>query len=149
MLRIFAFVLVLIVTAAPAPLHAQQTPIQRPGPFLIYGPVHTIRDERTVFKKENGAFIEGPKVLIHTLEYNEDGTKQDGTYYSPDGKDIRRTVDTYDPDGRILETNIFQGGILDSRIVRRYDNLKQLIEQVTYRGDGSVEDRVVDRKSVV
>jgi len=145
MLRLSVFLLVLIVTATPAPLRAQQTPKQRPGPFLIFGPVHTIRDERAAFKNEQGNFVEGPRVLVQTLEYNEDGTRQDRTSYA-DVNHLYRTLDTYDPDGRILETRNFRSGVLESRVVSNYDDQKQLIEELTYRPDGSIQDRVVFRR---
>lgn len=145
MLRLPPFLLVLIVTANPALLRAQQTPKQRPGPFLIFGPVHSIRDERATFKNEQGNFVEGPRVLVQTLEYNEDGTRQDRTSYA-DVNQPYRNLDTYDPDGRILETKNFRSGVLESRVVSNYDDQKQLIEQLTYRPDGSIQDRVVFRR---
>ncbi len=145
MFRVPALLLSLVVTATLAPLSAQQTPKQRPGPFLIFGPVHTIRDERATFKNEHGAFVEEPRTLIQTLEYNEDGTRQDRTSYA-EGNHVYRTLDTYDPDGRILETKTFRGGALESRVVSNYDDHKQLIEQLTYRPDGSIQDRLVFRR---
>lgn len=144
MLRLPVFLLVLIVTANPVLLRAQQTPKQRPGPFLIFGPVHTIRDERATFKNEQGNFVEGPRVLVQILEYNEAGTRQDRTSYA-NVNHLYRTLDTYDPDGRILETKNFRNGVLESRVVSNYDDQRQLIEQLTYRPDGSIQDRVVFR----
>ncbi len=146
MFRVSTFLFFLIVTAAGAPLCAQPTPNRRPGPFLIYGPVHTIRDERATVASEKGNFVEGPRVLIQTMEYNEDGTKQDRTYYNPGENFSLRTVETYAPDGRVLETSNFVRGILNTRVVSAYDDQKQLIEQVTYRRDGSVSSRTVFRR---
>ncbi|HMH45724.1 MAG TPA: hypothetical protein VK557_19710, partial [Pyrinomonadaceae bacterium] len=142
--RIFALV-VLFVAATFVPLSAQtEPPKRRPGPFLIYGPIHTIRDEQTTFKLENGTLVEGPKVLIQTIEYNEDGSKQDRNLYVPGGGNmILRTVETYDSNGRILESTKFQRGVLTSREVTSYDDQKQLVERVTYRPDGSVSNRTV------
>src|SRR5262249_29866291 len=54
MLRVSAIVLVVGVTAASLRLPPQEPPKQLPGPFLIYGPVHTIRDERTTFRSVDG-----------------------------------------------------------------------------------------------
>lgn len=147
MRSISVFILILSATAALAPLRAQQEPKRRPGPFLIYGPVHTIRDERTTLTKQNGTFVEGPRVLVQTMEYSEDGTKQDRTLYSPEGVAIHRTADTFDPDGRILETSNFLGGdALNNRVVSNYNDQKELIERVTYRPDGSVSERIVFRR---
>jgi antitoxin component YwqK of YwqJK toxin-antitoxin module len=146
MRRISSFILVFFATATLAPLWAQQELKRRPGNFLIYGPVQTIRDERVTFTKENGNLVEGPKVLLQTLTYNEDGTKQDSTYYSPVGNVVLRRVATYDPDGRILETNNYQNGILSNRVLSNYNDQKELIERVTYRRDGSVSNRTVFRR---
>jgi antitoxin component YwqK of YwqJK toxin-antitoxin module len=126
-------------------LRAQQELKRRPGNFLIYGPVQSIRDERVTFTKENGNLVEGPRVLLQTITYNEDGTKQEWTSYSPAGNIVYRRVEAYDPEGRILETSNFPGGILNTRVVSNYDDQKQLIERVTYRGDGSLLDRTVFR----
>lgn len=146
MLRVPTFLLGLVVVVATlAPLSAQETPKQRPGPFLIFGPVHIIRDERATFKNEQGKFVEGPRVLVQTLEYNEDGTRQDRTSYT-DANQAYRTLDTYDPDGRILETKNFRSGALENRVVSSYDDQKQLAEELTYRPDGSIQDRVVFRR---
>src|SRR6266478_1310160 len=145
MFRVPAFLLSLVVGATLAPLSAQETPKQRPGPFLIFGPVHTIRDERATFKNEQGNFVQEPRTLVQTLEYNEDGTRQDRTSYA-EGNHVYRTLDTYDPDGRILETKNFRSGVLETRVVSNYDDHKQLIEQLTYRPDGSIQDRLVFRR---
>jgi hypothetical protein len=146
MRRVSLFILVLSATATLAPLRAQQELKRRPGNFLIYGPVHTIRDERVTFTKQNGDLVEGPRVLVQTMEYNEDGTKQEWTFYSPVGNVVIRRVETYDPDGRILETNNFQNGVLNNRVVSNYNEQKELIERVTYRRDGSVSGRTVFRR---
>src|SRR5438552_16879769 len=103
MLRIFVLLLTVISAMGFAQLAAQQeSPKLRPGPFLIYGPVHTIRDERATFKCENRTLVEGPKVLVQTIEYNEVGTKQDRTSYEPNGSISFRRSERYEPDGRIL-----------------------------------------------
>ena len=145
MFRVPAFLLSLVVGATLAPLSAQETPKQRPGPFLIFGPVHTIRDERATFKNEHGNLVLEPRTLVQTLEYNEDGTRQDRTSYA-EGNHVYRTLDTYDPDGRILETKNFRSGVLETRVVSNYDDHKLLIEQLTYRPDGSIQDRLVFRR---
>jgi antitoxin component YwqK of YwqJK toxin-antitoxin module len=145
MFRVPALLLSLVVAATLAPLSAQETPKQRPGRFLIFGPVHTIRDERATFKNEQGAFVEEPRTLVQTIEYNEDGTRQDRTSYG-EGNYVYRTLDTYDPDGRILETKHFRGGVLAGRVVSNYDDQKQLIEQLTYRPDSSIQGRVVFKR---
>src|SRR5262244_2150156 len=144
---ISAAILAFAMTAASAPVSAtQEPPKQLPGPFLIYGPVHTIRDERTTFRSVDGTLVEGPRVLVQTIEYNEDGTKQDSTTYLPDSNSTFRRVVTYAADGRGSETINFRDGKLTDRVVAKFDDHKRLEEEVTYRPDGSVANRMVVRR---
>lgn len=146
MKRISLFILVLSAAATFGPLRAQQGLKRLPGNFLLYGPVHTIRDERVTFTRESGSLVEGPRVPVLTMTFSEDGTKQDRTFYGPGGI-VFRTVDTFDPDGRILETSSFsKGDVLNSRVVSNYNDQKELIERVTYRRDGSISGRTVFRR---
>jgi hypothetical protein len=122
-------------------VRAQQEP-RRPGMFPIYGPVHTIRDSRATVTKENGTVVEGPRALLMTLTYNEDGTRQESTLYQPTGEIIHRRVEVYELDGRITERTIFRAtDQLEGRTVTRYDDQKQRTEVITYRADGSITNR--------
>jgi hypothetical protein len=136
-------VLVLVLLSAALPATSQQQPEKRPGPFLIFGPVHTIRDERATVTVSNGELTEGRRTLSMTMNYNEDGTRQERTSYEPDGSISNRTIDLYDPDGRVLETTSFNGtGDLTARVVTTYDSRKNLLEEVSYRPDGSISSRL-------
>src|SRR5947209_4562498 len=142
MQRVMAFSFIVLVAAAP--LLGQQQRVRRPGPWLIYGPVHTIRDERANIKVQNGEVVEGPRVLIMTLTYSEDGTKQERTLYRPDGSIKFKTVDNYESDGRLIESKTFyDDGTLLTRIVNTYDSQKQLAVRVEYRSDGSISSRTM------
>lgn len=133
----------LVIVAAVSFSSAQQQHKKRPGPFLIWGPVRIIRDERATFTNRNGEFIEGPRILSMTLTYNEDGTKQEQTSYAADGSISSRTAYLYDQDERVLETSSFNGkGELKSRIVSKYDSQENLVEEISYRSDGSISDRL-------
>ena len=79
MKRIAVAVFALLLLSVTLPCSAQQKEKRRPGPFLIWGPVRTIRDERVTITMKNGEPVEGERVLVHTLTYNEDGTKQEDT----------------------------------------------------------------------
>jgi len=80
--------------------------------------------------------------------FSEDGTKQDLTYYQPDGRVKEREVYNYNPDGRLLESRRFNTeNVLVTREVRRYDEKEQLIERVTYRADDSIASRTVYRNN--
>ena len=137
----------LLVLLAASPLFAQQKPVPKhlPGTLQIFGPVHTIRQERAEFTNKDGELVEGPRVLMTTLTCNEDGTQQERTTYVQ-GQIIRRVVETYNLDGRLQESNVFnRDGVLDSRTVSVYGEDKRLSERVTYRKDGTLASRTVFR----
>lgn len=131
----FAFLLISVTL----PCSAQQKEKRRPGPFLIWGPVHTIRDERATVMIVNGEPVESTRFQTQTITYNEDGTKQERVLYLSDESVMLRIVELYDLDGRILESARFNSkDVLQARIVSKYDDKRRLSEQMTYRGDGSV-----------
>lgn len=139
--------LALFVLFATGSLLGQQPHTRRPGPYLIYGPVHTFRDEHATITERNGQLVEGPRVLVQTFTYNEDGTKQERVSYLPDGSIEHKIVDRYEPDGRLIESANFDGSDhLLTRTVNTYDNQKELIEQVDYRADGSIMNRTTFRR---
>lgn len=118
---------------------SQQAEKRRPGTSTIWGPARSVRVERSQMTSVNGQSIEGPRILIGTIKYNEDGTRQERTAFRADGSIITRTNELYDPDGRILESTTFKGnGDPASRIVFRYDANRRLIEQATYRANGLI-----------
>src|ERR1044072_1846874 len=124
-MKVIALITLILLTAAmPSP--SQQRYKKRPGPFLIFGPVHTIRDERATFTVSNGAQAEGRRTPTMTLTYNEDGTRQERTSYEPDGSISNRTIELYEPDGRPLEVTSFNGaGELTERVVTTYDRSEE------------------------
>ena len=129
----------IIITSASA---GAQQETRRPGFFVVYGPAHTIRDERVALQNENGTLTEGPRVLLMTLTFNEDGTRQESTVYQPTGEINHRRIDLYEPDGRITETSVFGANdTLQGRSVTLYDDQKQRSEIVMYRADGSIVHR--------
>jgi antitoxin component YwqK of YwqJK toxin-antitoxin module len=121
---------------------AQQVEKRRPGTTTIWGPARSVRVEQTQLTSQNGQLIEGPRILIGTINYNEDGTKQERTAFRADGAIISRTNEVYAPDGKILETTSFKGnGDLSSRVVFKYDDNRCLIEQAAYRPNGLIFHR--------
>jgi len=141
----FSILLALLSLSSFAQPQVQEHPKQLPGPYLIFGPVHTIRDERSKFSNLNGEWVEGERTVAMTASYNEDGTKQEKTVYV-DGNIINRVEDSYSPDGRLLETRVFKGGKeLESRTVNLYEG-KEWVEEVTYRADDSVQRRTTFRR---
>jgi len=129
------------MVVASTPLRAQQE-VRRPSG--LFGPVHTVRDERVTFTKEDGKSVEGPRVLVATMVFNEDGSKWEQGVYRPDGEVVfLYKVETFGPDGRNTERKIFNGkGALEGRIVTLYDDQKRLSEMISYRDDGSISSKI-------
>ncbi len=140
-------ILLLLSTLVPSfSLRAQQTLKQLPGPVRLNGPIESIRDEQARVTLQNGSWVEGPRVLQMIWHFSENGTRQNITYYLPDGRVKARAVYIYDTDGRLLESSHYQGeDLLEGRAVNTYDGNKVLIGSVTYRGDGSVLSRTVHK----
>jgi hypothetical protein len=115
---------------------AQDREKRLPGPFLIWGPVHTIRDERVTITSRNGESTEGPRTLVQIFTFNEDGTHQRREFFT--GGSLERTiVDVFTADGKHLETiESKANGDLISRTLRKYDD-KMLTEEIKYGPDGN------------
>jgi len=146
MRKYFAISLALIALASLARPQEPPQPRHLPGPYEFYGPIHTFREKCVSFTLVNGKPVEGTRCLTLDATFNEDGTKQEKTLYF-NGQIMNRSEQSYDPDGRLLETRDFrtdQG--LDKRTVNVYDDQKQLIEQITYRPDNSVLQRRTIRR---
>jgi antitoxin component YwqK of YwqJK toxin-antitoxin module len=136
------FLMLLLMLSSFSPAAAQKEYKRRPGPFLIFGPVHIIREERAKIINKDGESVEEARVPSALWTYNEDGTKQEVIRYEADGSVMHKTVDTYDPDGRILETISLDGkDVMVSRKVSVYDDQKKLKEEISYRGNGTVSSK--------
>jgi hypothetical protein len=144
----FLTLLSLLALVAVSPLTAQEKPKRLPGRQQLVGPVHTVRDEQTDFINKDGQLVEGPRILVVTFTFSEDGTKQERVFYHPEsGQIIHRYADTYDPDGRVQEESVLNAqGDLETRTVYVYGEDKRLSERVTYRKDGSLANRTVFRR---
>jgi len=138
--RVFASILVNSFVAVFA--QVQEPPRQRPGPFLIFGPVKEFRDERSNFSIVNGKPVESERHLVHIGTYNEDGTIQESTTFDRSGTRTSKQRETYTLDGRVLEAIHYDNNdqVL-SRTVTSYDDAKRIKQEITYRGDGSVSER--------
>jgi len=119
------------------------------GPSGLFGPVQTVREERVTFTKENGKAVEGPRVLVQTMTFNEDGSKWEQSVYGPSGEVIfLYRLQTFGPDGRNIERQIFNGkGMSQGRTVTFYDEQKRPSEIISYRDDGSIGNKITYRRS--
>ena len=125
-----------------------QTEKRLPGTIGAFGPVKTMRLENATFTKQNGAPVEGPRVLVRTFDVNDDGTKQESVVYATTGQVVQRSVETYEPDGRVTEVKLFRGnGDLARRVVTLYDDQKRRTELIAYGPDGAVVSRTTFRQA--
>lgn len=136
--------LALILISAVLPCVAQQAAPQqekrRPGFLGLRGPVRSVREEQVGVTNENGEFIEGRRVLVITITYNEDGTKQEQTFYAPGGAIRNKMTRLYDLDGRPLEETNFTGRNHDLpfKTVYHLDSQKKVSEMIVYKPDGTI-----------
>jgi len=118
---------------------AQQPEMRWFGASKVSGPVRSIRVEKADFVSRNGEPVEGPRMLLQTATYNEDGTRVDIASYLPDGSVAVHTIEIYDPDGRRLEkVTLDSRGASANRMRWSYDDSKRMIGFTIYRADGSV-----------
>jgi hypothetical protein len=137
-----ALTLGLIVTLAVLTCSAQQQEKRRPGFLTFFGPARSVRIERAQITSLNGESIEGPRILLAIINYDEDGTTQERTTFRSDGSILSKTKEAYDSGGRVLEISNFKGnGDPGSRIAYKYDGNSKLIEQTVYRPNGSIAHR--------
>ncbi len=106
-------------------------------------PCGLLRVGRAQIIDRNGELSEGPRILLQTMEYNEDGTRKELNNYAPSGIISGKTIEIYDPDGRLLEASYFSGnGTSQGRQVSLYDSSRRLIEQTIYRSNGSIANKL-------
>src|SRR5919202_5777325 len=106
-----------LTLAASASAFAQQAGrLELRNGDSYFGPVQSVRAEGARFVKQDGALVEGPRVLIYTISYSEDGKRREQEDYAPDGTPCSRYVTVYDDQGRSLEFDSYAGR---DRLVRR------------------------------
>src|SRR4051794_6962026 len=145
MKTIATFALLVISTVLPcfAQEAAPQQEKRRPGILGLRGPIRSVRDERVAVTNVNGELVEGARVPVLTITYSEDGTKQEQTFYAPDGTIRSKRASLYDQDGRLLEDTNFTGRNHDLpfKTVYHFDSQKKVSEIIVYKPDGTIMNR--------
>jgi hypothetical protein len=100
-----------------------------------------VRAERAQYRIENGALVEGPRVLSQIINYSDDGRTRETNIYR--GESVyRRTVETYRPNGSRESTTVYnQDGTEVSKVRYEYEAKGQSSSEVLYHPDGSVKER--------
>lgn len=132
-----AFALCLLAAGASA---QQSGGLEMRNGDSYFGPVQSVRVEGARFVKQDGALVEGPRALISTISYSEDGKRREAEGYAADGTLCNRDVTVYDDQGRSLEFDYYAGrDRLLWRVVHRPDEGESLY----YDGEGRLQRRVV------
>lgn len=100
--------------------------------------------------------LNGKNRIVEKLEYEADGTLHNKSIYAYDAKgnkteetnyyksngSFRNSKDTfvYDTDGRLTEQAVYLDGVLSSRETSKYDRRGNVVENIRYDGDGTVEE---------
>lgn len=128
------------------------------------GPVRSVRTEIVSVSKQNGVYIEGPRLLVQTKNYSSDGRQCETIFYKRDesqaGKDVRihneagkwtewdrydangwlvsKRNNNFDEGGRITEElTVDANGVLQQRKVLIWSSMKDKIDEIdTYNGEG-------------
>lgn len=132
-----AFVLCLLAAGARA---QQSGGLEMRNGDSYLGPVQSVRAEGTRFVGQDGALVEGPRALIYTISYSEDGKRREQQDYAADGTPCSRYVTVYDDQGRSLEFYSYAGR---DRLVRRIVHRPDEGETLYYDGEGRLQRRVV------
>lgn len=105
----------------------------------IDGPVKLVRTEIVGLTFEGGKVVEGPRVLTHTQEANEDGTMKVSRHHTRDGAVDFKQVTFFHPDGRARESLVYEDeDRLRTRMLYYYDNGRNRLETLSYDKDGNL-----------
>lgn len=140
-MRILTLVLFITVTSASM-VHGQNRTMSD-ATYALVGPVRTVRTEVATFVLKGGVYVEGPRVLRMTIEFNEDGNRTDLRLYDDQGLLSRRIGMRFEG-RRLIESLNYDGkGNIWLRGTSFYDEEGQIKESATYNGDGSLVSRTV------
>ncbi len=78
------------ITLACAPWVQAQPGTMREATYALRGPVRTFRTETATFVLKDGHYVEGPRVLQMTADFNTDGNRTDLNIYDDKGVLSRR-----------------------------------------------------------
>src|SRR5688572_29151528 len=107
----------------------------------LSGPIRSLRVERAKASMDSGRLVEGPRVLVEVVTYDQKGNITESNALNPDGS-LRTKLGwayTYDARGREAErAYINADGVLTSKGVSTYDDKGRKVETTLYNPDGSI-----------
>lgn len=142
MLRI-KFTPMIIVLACQVVSAQQKAATHRVGD-AFRGAISTVRSETASVRREGDSQVEGPRSLMLTIKYSEDGLTREAVSYAPDGSVRQRTVETYLPGGNRQSYSVTKrDGSFSARIVYQYNDRGHLISETHYNSDGSIKETIL------
>jgi hypothetical protein len=135
--------LAFFITLTPAFTVHAQTRTMREATYALVGPVRTVRTEAATFVLKDGHYVEGPRLLQMTIEFNEDGNRTDLGLYDDKGV-LGRRIEMRFEGRRLIEFLNYDGkGRMWLRGTTLYYEEGQIKEKATYYGDGSLRSKTV------
>lgn len=140
-MRILALVFFVTLTSAPG-INAQIRTM-REATYALRGPVRTVRTEAATFVLKDGHYVEGPRVLQMTADFNTDGNRTDLKIYDDKGVLVRQ-IEMKFKGRRLIEFLNYDGhGNMWLRGTTFYDEEGRPTGNATYGGDGSLRSKRV------
>lgn len=106
----------------------------------LIGPIQGVRLESADFHLKEGTWVEGQREPIFRISFDEEGNKSDEVFYCEEypASPAERCEAEYDAEGNALEKAFYQQETLQHRICFTYDENNNLIKEVGYFADGSI-----------
>jgi antitoxin component YwqK of YwqJK toxin-antitoxin module len=119
----------------------QQAEMFRVGD-VFRGAIKQVRSETVLVKKgDDGAVIEGPRILVQIINYSDNGLARE--LFSYRGGSLQtKTVETFLPGGNRESVSVYNAELkLTAKTVYEYDPSGRLLSEVQYSPDGSINER--------
>ena len=144
-MKTLTVVVLLALTSVPG--HAQNTNMAM-ATYGIKGPIRTFRIEFATFlAKDDGTYVEGPRVLRSEASFNEDGNRTDLRFYNERGSLTSRIEMKFNGRKMIESINSDGTGRMVLRTEYFHDDQGRSNGSIAYNGDGSVNSRWVLKRN--
>ena len=119
----------------------------REATYALQGPASSMQVEEAKIVKQDGKYVEGPRVLRMKVLFNEDGSRPDLFLYDEKGSLVRRIEMRFEG-GKNTEFLNYDGrGRMWLRGVYSYDRDGRLSGRAHYNGDGSLLSRTTHKRN--
>lgn len=116
--------------------------------YGIKGPIRTFRIEVATFvAKDDGTYVEGPRLLQSEASFNTDGNRTDLRFYNEKGALTRRIAMTFNGRKMIESVNSDGAGRMWLRTEFFYDDEGRNNGSMAYNADGSLNSKWVIKRN--